>query len=638
MAATIKIPTVFTAVDKFSSVVKKMTGGVKKFAAAGDRANTRMNRGFKKVTSAVGTLGIAIGGAALLGVVKSSIQTFAKFEQANANLASVMGKTVEETKKLQADAKRLGAITAKSATEVVGLQEAYARLGFSQSEILNVTEATINGSVAMNAELAQTAELTGSVIRTFDSFSSIDAPQILDQMTLATQKSALNFEKLNSALPTVAGAANAAGIGFEQLLALLGKLSDAGIDASASGTALKNIFITSAKKGLSYKQILGEISKKQDTLTASNDKFGKVAAVSATILSNNLDGLEDLTATLKTAQKGQENSGIAQATANKQLNTLTGRVTILGSAYEGFILSLDDGTGAFSSQAKVIVEVVTEMLSLASGTGKATDKLSDSEKQIRKYAEIGITVIKTIGVLIGLFIAFKTILIASKVAMFAYNVAIGVMGATQGVASIAIGQSTVAMGAYKIVTAITAAVQWVLASAVWATLAPILAVVAAIVAIILIFKNWGAITDWFSEKFSQWTSFLIGSWFSIIEAFEKFSFAEFFMNIGKSILKFMLLPLKSVLKLINMLPGKDIGIVTDGLKFIEDIEASIDGVGGKKEVLESTAQKGAEITKNSVTQNNLAIDINDKGGNVGAVTQNGSADIPINLSNTQNSF
>ena len=47
-------------------------------------------------------------------------------------------------------------------------------------------------------------------------------------------------------MPIVGGAAEAAGIGFGELLSLMGKLSDAGIDASMSANALKNIFIESA--------------------------------------------------------------------------------------------------------------------------------------------------------------------------------------------------------------------------------------------------------------------------------------------------------------------------------------------------------------------------------------------------------
>ena len=100
------------------------------------------------------------------------------------------------------------------------LQIAYARLGFTQNEIINLTEGTIAGSIALNAELDETANLTGAIVRTFDDLKTTDAARIQDVLAAATQKSALNFEKLQTSLPIVAGAANAVGIPFTKLVSL----------------------------------------------------------------------------------------------------------------------------------------------------------------------------------------------------------------------------------------------------------------------------------------------------------------------------------------------------------------------------------------------------------------------------------
>lgn len=391
MPAVFTVPSVFKAIDKVSKPLIAMQKNVKRFGAstvanmqrasmAFNRFNRRVQSVGKRVSKAVGTFGVAFGMFAIVSAVGGAINVFADFEQANAGLAAVMNKTVEENRALTEDAKRLGATTAKTATEVVGLQEAFARLGFSEDAILNMTGATISGSVAMQGELAETAELVGAMVKSFDDFESINAPTIIDQMTAATQKSALNFEKLQTGLPIVAGAANAAGIPFTKLLALMGKLSDAGIDASSSSTALRNIFIESAARGDSYQQILQNIQKNQDKLTAANDKFGKRAAVSASILANNLSQIDDLDQALQNA------AGTAETAANKQLNTLNGRLTILGSAYEGFILSLESGNGEFAQFLKTSVEVATELLSMATGTAKLGTELSSAELNIRSLA------------------------------------------------------------------------------------------------------------------------------------------------------------------------------------------------------------------------------------------------------------
>lgn len=312
----------------------------------------------------------SIGGIALLTRgISNAFRTITGFQQAGAELAAVLGKTRAETADLSKEAIRLGSITAKTATEVTQLQQAFARLGFSQGEILNLTGATISGSIAMNGELASTAELVGAVVNSFDNFSSLDASEIIDQLSLSTSKSALNFEKLQTSLPIVSGAANAAGVPFTELLALLGKLSDAGIDASTSATALRNIFIESAAQGRDYKDLLGDVAGSTDKLTKSNELFGKKGAVQAVILSKNIDLVKDLDGVLRDA------GGTAQQMADEQLNTLSGSLTLLSSAWDGMILSFENGEGAFGKAIKLMIDDMTALLGSITGTNSASAEL-----------------------------------------------------------------------------------------------------------------------------------------------------------------------------------------------------------------------------------------------------------------------
>lgn len=309
--------------------------------------------GARQLATALGFTGVIFG---LVAAFRNAFRTIRTFQKQNAVLAGVLDKTRKQVKPLTEDAKRLGATTAKTATEVTSLQIAYARLGFTQSEILALTEDTINGSIALNAELAETAELTGAMVRTFDDLGTTDAATILDEMTAATQQSALTFEKLQTGLPIVAGAANAAGISFTKLLALLGKLSDAGIDASMSATALRNIFIISASQGLNYEQILTRIGNSQDKLTAANDAFGRRAAVSSAILGNLVEEVNNFDESLQNA------GGTAERVAAEQLATLDGKLKLLASAWQGLILSIEEGEGGLSRFFSNFFEGLTETL------------------------------------------------------------------------------------------------------------------------------------------------------------------------------------------------------------------------------------------------------------------------------------
>jgi len=552
MAATLKVPTIFTAVDKFSPVVKRMTKSVVKFSkTAGShikRFDQKITKSFKKMSSlAQAGIGLGVGFMA-----RGAIDIVRNYEQAVADLGAVMNTTSENQTLLAKDAERLGAITARSATQVVGLQEAFARLGFETPQILNMTEGTISGSIAMNAELSDTAELVGAMIKTFDNFSSLDTTDIVDKMTLATQKSALNFEKLQTALPIVAGAANAAGIPFERTVALLGKLSDAGIDASSSSTALRNIFLESAKQGLSYDQILKKIVKESNKLTAANDEFGKRGAVSATILSGKLGEVDVMTNQLTDSMVFQ---GTAARAAEVRNNTFSGALTLLQSAYEGLLINSDKSSGS--------LKILTVMVKFVT-------------KHINKFALV-------LGILLAAFIALKVV--------------VGIMSAF-----------TIALKVWRAATIAFTVVQWLFNAAMWAN--PVVFIIAAIIAaialIIYAFKNWGAISDWFSKKWGQFTEFIGIAWRGLVKFFEEFSFKEFFMDIGNSIISFLLLPLKTVLKLIRMIPGEDIALVTKGLEFIDDLENTFSSpevtVGGKNK-----------------SESNINISLNDPGGAVKSI-------------------
>ena len=347
--------------------VGNYTGGIRKLAAA---------------------FGLTAGIAGFIRALGKAITTIVAFDKAQAELAGVLGTNKRGVKELTEDSRRLGSTTAKTASEVTALQIAYSRLGFSQAEILKLTKPSINGSIALNASLEDTANLTGAIVNSFDQFGATDAPEILDVMTLATQRSALNFEQLQSAIPNVAGAANAAGIPFNKLVALLGKLSDSGIDASKSSTALRNIFIESEAQGLSYEEILEKIQKSTGKLTTATDAFGKRASVSASILANNIGATADLEKELDNA------GGTAERVANVQLDTLDGSIKLLSSAWEGFILSLESGDGFLGNFLRGAIGFATDFLNLLSGGRKEVSDLVVEQAKLNVEFNNGINSLK----------------------------------------------------------------------------------------------------------------------------------------------------------------------------------------------------------------------------------------------------
>ena len=94
--------------------------------------------------------------AAMAGAIRGiskAIGTIADFEQANANLSTIIGKNVKDIGVLTESAKQLGATTEYTASQVTFLQTELAKLGFKGSDILNMEESVLDFATAVGADL-----------------------------------------------------------------------------------------------------------------------------------------------------------------------------------------------------------------------------------------------------------------------------------------------------------------------------------------------------------------------------------------------------------------------------------------------------------------------------------------------------
>ena len=221
----------------------------------------QFGQGLSSAAAMFGPAALAIGGvtAAVSGMKKvmgDMIQINMQFEQSTANLASVMGKSRDEISDLTNQAKQLGATTQYTAIQITGLQENLARLGFTQNEILNSTKAVQAFATATGADLSEAATVAGAALRAFQ-MPATEMDRVASVLAVSTTKSALSFEKLATALPIVSPVAKQFGFTIEDTVTLLGKLSDAGFDASSAATATRNIFLNMANSSGKLAQALG---------------------------------------------------------------------------------------------------------------------------------------------------------------------------------------------------------------------------------------------------------------------------------------------------------------------------------------------------------------------------------------------
>ena len=90
---------------------------------------------FSKLKSTIAGIFVGFGqmiGQTFLGAIRQFQNTIKDFEFANANLAAILGTTRNKITDLTEDAKRLGAATKYTASEVTNLQTELAKLGFNK--------------------------------------------------------------------------------------------------------------------------------------------------------------------------------------------------------------------------------------------------------------------------------------------------------------------------------------------------------------------------------------------------------------------------------------------------------------------------------------------------------------------------
>jgi hypothetical protein len=300
-------------------------------------------------------------------------------------------------KALTEQARELGATTRFTAGEVASLQKEFAKLGFDQTEIKNMTEATLSLAAATGTELAEAAAVAGGVMNAFGLDSS-QTQRAVDVMAASFSKSALDMEKFKETMKTAAPIAKATGVSLEQATAAAGKLADANISGSKAGTDLKKIFSELVKDGKPLEESLNDIAAELDKASTKAEKL----AIAEDLVDDRAKGalliLVEQREALAELEDGLENSGgAAKDMADKQLNTLNGALDLLKSAWEGFILDLNEGTGAFAGLKDILFFVANNLNSIikvikavALGWGAYKLALSLVNKETGKFIGLGL--------------------------------------------------------------------------------------------------------------------------------------------------------------------------------------------------------------------------------------------------------
>ena len=255
------------------------------------------------------------------------------------------------------------------------MQTELAKLGFTTKEISKATGATLDLASSLDVGLGEAASLAGSTLRAFGLDAS-ETGRIVDVMAKSSASSALDFESLKESLKLVAPTARAMNVSVEESTALLAILADNGLKGSIAGTGLSKTFIKLNEAGIPLADALEKVKNSSNQLNTAIDLVGVVGAKSLLTLSNNAPKIDRLTESFKNAE------GSARKLAETRLDNLAGDTTKLGSAWEGFLLSIEDGDGAFSQLLRGIVQATTGLLNFLNPTKKISEALEEERTEL----------------------------------------------------------------------------------------------------------------------------------------------------------------------------------------------------------------------------------------------------------------
>jgi TP901 family phage tail tape measure protein len=623
--AAFTIPTIYSAIDKFTAPIRKMAGAHASFAGALERSAAHGERWFRKLTPALSETtkqffsfasAAAIAGA-VLGGINFTARQIIEYEDALASFRTIVGGTNEEFAKYEQAALRVGKANKVSAVEVTKSFETIAGLNAEFAKTPASIEAVANANIILSkASRMSLDESAANMVGIMNQFglAAEESNRVINVLAAGQAVGAANISQTSEAFKNFGSVAKGANITLEQSVGLIQTLGKFSVFGAEAGTKLRGSVLKLQQAGLGYKSgqfqindALEEARKKVDKLATSKQKdaailkmFGAENISTGKILLNNVALFDQYT-------KGVTATDEAQKAAALNSGTFTAKLKALTATWTNMVLSSDQATSSLSSANKVIDFLIVNL-----GT------------------------IVTWGVRILLFFAaWKVILIATKVALVAYNIVIGITGALMGTASVAIGKSSIALGAYKIVLGLVTAAQWawnvaMTANPIGLIIVGIGILIGVVAAIIYKWNEWGAVVSAFLGPLGLVISLIQSfrrNWDMISEAFSKGGILAGLKAIGKTIIDAVLMPMQKVAELLASLTGFD--VYKNAAKSIEatrkamGVNVTTDESGealAPKPIVNPEASKQDAMVQRMESTNNARVDmhINDPGNRVKA--------------------
>lgn len=369
---------------------------------------------------------------AFIGSITGSYAFLRDFENALKQTQAISQATDTQVQQLSNSILKVAENSRFTAIEITEAATALAQAGFSMSEIETTLESVTLLATATGSTLKETVDIATASLGAFQ-LSADAMPKIVNQITQAMNLSKLDIQKFQLAVQYAGNAASDAGLNFEELLASVSTVANAGVrSGSTLGTGFRQLLsdmiapstkfqkilerlgLTAADVDVRTNGLVGALKKLKDAGFTTNDAYESFEVRSVafyTALSNNLSTYDDLLANLDNntaaAEANEVQMGSLAAQTDRMFNQFKSLAEILG--------------GDLRSALTDTFHLVGNLLGLLRD-------LSDNAvaKNVLQFTVMAGTLYMTSKALVGMYSALaglRTALMAKQAAMAADTVA-----------------------------------------------------------------------------------------------------------------------------------------------------------------------------------------------------------------------
>lgn len=372
----------------FSNNIKSKASGLGSKALATGVALTK-----KAVVGATVAGGTAAG---YIGV--TSAKTFLDFNSSMKKVQAISGATAEEFKLLEKEAKRLGATTKFTAGESAAAMEKMALAGFSTKDIINGMQGVLDLAAAAGEDVAMVSDIITDNLIAFK-MDAKDTGRFAEVLAWGMSKTNVTVEMLGESFKYASGSAGTLGVSLEEMVGSLGLMGDQAVKSGMAGRGLNEVFSRLVankddlkKIGINIANSKGEFVGLVDivkqfekhTKNMSNiDKvaflknvfgeqgersFTKLLTAQKTIDGITYTGAEAVAKTVEAATK--DSVGMAEKMKNIMLDSASGTMVLLESAWDGVKIALGDKIFSEGNlkYIKSLTNYLSELANVLSGT------------------------------------------------------------------------------------------------------------------------------------------------------------------------------------------------------------------------------------------------------------------------------